>query len=283
LERVSLQGTFEVLSLAEVLRSLASAHKTGVVSLDLGGGAGTIELRDGECIAARFDDRRDAHEAGANVRDRLIDLCFATLDEPRATFRFAAVEVSGSAAGIAVDSLLPDVERLAAEWEELRERIPSLAAVPVLAPALDGDTITLTGSQWAVLACCDGRRSVREIAPLGCSATIAACRTVLELIDRAAITLTEPVSAPREPVMPAVAPARVAPRDLLADEAMDAATSDDVISTPFGELIDEATSSADTADRLATMQVFSSLIDAPGDPGFGRADSRVATRVAHRR
>jgi hypothetical protein len=297
---VSLQGSFEVLSLAELLRSLAGARKTGVLSLDLGGGLGSIELRDGECTDARFEDRVDARDSAAGVRDCLIDLCFATLDEPRATFRFMALDVDGAAVGVDVDSLLPDVERLAAEWEGVRQRIPSLAAVPMLSTQLGGNSITLTGSQWAVLASCDGRRSVREIAPFGCRATIATCRTLLELIEQTAITLTEPLLGQRDQAMLVATTGR----DVQRVETIDmpqlpvAADDDDaqpsssptgdcssssIVSTPFGDVIDEPRSSGDTTDRLATMQVFASLLDAQTGVAFAPTDDRVAMCVTPRR
>ena len=55
-----LQGTFETLSLPEVLGLLASARKTGALWLDAGPIAGVVHLEDGHCRAAESSELRGA-------------------------------------------------------------------------------------------------------------------------------------------------------------------------------------------------------------------------------
>ena len=64
-----LQGTFETLSLPEVLGLLASARKTGALWLDAGPIAGVVHLEDGHCHAAETGEHRGPVDDGAGAAD----------------------------------------------------------------------------------------------------------------------------------------------------------------------------------------------------------------------
>jgi hypothetical protein len=212
---VSLQGTFDVFSLPELLRMLAASGKSGGLIVDAGGVAGRIDLRDGECVAAENVELRGAVTGTDALHARLVEVCFAVLRETSGGFRFVAGERAAfeSEASISVEPVLAEVELLAAEWGELTRRLPSLDVRPVLVPDLAGDAITLSAVEWAVLARCDGHTTVRGLVEPGKRTVVAACRTIVDLVDRGAVTLRDSAIEPATPV-PAEADVvvRTAPR-----------------------------------------------------------------------
>ena len=85
-----LQGTFETLSLPEVLGLLASARKSGALWLEAGPIAGVVHLDDGHCHAAVAGELRVPVETGPSSSIRLVDVCFAIMCQESGSFRFAA-------------------------------------------------------------------------------------------------------------------------------------------------------------------------------------------------
>jgi len=67
---------------------------------------------------------------------------------------------------VRVDSLLMEGARRIDEWSRLEPRIPSVHAIPVLAPLGDGDgpVLDLRPEEWEVLAEIDGEQDLRQIA-----------------------------------------------------------------------------------------------------------------------
>ena len=202
---MSLQGTFDVFSLPELLRMLAASGQSGALVVDAGGVAGRIDLRGGECVAAENVEQRGAVSGADALHARLVDVCFAVLRETGGGFRFAAGEapVFDAEATVAVEPVLADVELLAAEWRELAQRIPSLDVRPVLKLELATESITLSALEWSVVAACDGHTSVRGLVEADRRTVVAACRTVADLVDRGAIVLADPMGI--EPATPAPA------------------------------------------------------------------------------
>lgn len=189
---MSLQGTFDVFSLPELLRMLAGSAKTGGLVVEAGGVAGRIDLRDGSCVGVESVEVRGALATVDELHGRLVDVCFAIVREPTGAFRFAAGELTGEHEfSVPFEPVLAEVELLVAEWRDLVARIPSLDLRPELVPALAGDAITLSAPEWATIARCDGLRSVRDLADGGQRAVVEVCRVVAELVDRGALRLVE--------------------------------------------------------------------------------------------
>jgi hypothetical protein len=257
---VSLQGTFDVFSLPELLRMFAAAGKSGGLIVDSGGVAGRIDLRDGECIAAENVELRGTVTGADALHARLVEVCFAVLRETGGGFRFVAGEKPAfeSEASIAVEPVLAEVELLAAEWRELTRRLPSLDVRPVLVAELGSEGITLSAVEWAVLARCDGHTTVRGLVEPGKRTVVAACRTIVDLVDRGAVTLRDSAIEPATPV-PAdddvvvrTAPRRVEPV------------------APYGPGIDLPT-------RAATSGRASAAHDGKADGGRANGEAVVVT------
>lgn len=189
---VSLQGTFDVFSLPELLRMLAASAKTGGLVVEAGGVAGRIDLRDGSCVGVESVEVRGTPATVDELHGRLVDVAFAIVREPTGAFRFAAGEPNGEHEfSVPVEPVLAEVELLVAEWRDLIARIPSMDLRPELVPELAGDAITLSAAEWGTIARCDGLRSVRDLAEGGQRALVEVCRVVAELVDRGALRLVE--------------------------------------------------------------------------------------------
>src|SRR3954447_21778479 len=189
---VSLQGTFDVFSLPELLRMLASSAKTGGLVVEAGGVAGRIDLRDGSCVGVESVEVRGTPATVDELHGRLVDVCFLIVRESTGAFRFAAGELTGDHKyAVPFEPVLAEVELLVAEWRDLIARIPSMDLRPELVPQLAGDTITLSATDWGTIARCDGVRSVRDLADGSQRALVEVCRVVADLVDRGALQLVE--------------------------------------------------------------------------------------------
>jgi hypothetical protein len=258
---VSLQGTFDVFSLPELLRMLAASSKSGALIIEAGGVAGRVDLRAGECLAAETVELRGA-VSGDELHARLVDVCFAVVREPTGAFRFAAGEPPAfeSDTTISVDPVLDEVELLVAEWRELTTRIPSLDLRPVLVAELASESITLSANEWMLLARFDGFTSVRDLVDARRRSLVDVCRAVADLVDRGAVTLVD--GAPAVPHSDATANAN----------GDGGARADDLYAggrvtpvAPYGPGIDEAVESELAAS--AATDAASAAVDAESDGG----------------
>src|SRR4051812_12848829 len=215
---MSLSGTFDVFSLPEVLRMLASAGKSGTLTVEADGRAARVDLFEGECCGAgrgdggvSDDEPLVADHNPAVLHARLLDVAFETCRVGGGGFRFAGDETARPrpAATTAIEPVLEELEQLQREWDEILTVVPSTGAIPVLAPSLPGDEIVVSAAEWTLLARLDGVTAVRDLPERSGVSLIGVCRAVAGLVRRGAITLE---AAP--------APTRT-PTEVLADVMLD--------------------------------------------------------------
>ena len=236
-----LQGTFETLSLPEVLGLLASARKSGALWLDAGPISGVVHLEDGHCHGAETAEQRGQVDGAPALLSRLVDMCFAVMCQESGSFRFAADDPAPwtCAEPVELSDALVEVDRLLKQWREILRVIPSLECRPQLLDALEVDELVIDRERWTLLVAVDGRRTVRELVQRTNRPMIELCQSLLELIDAGAIGVIDPAAAraddavsadlaPAEPVTMAEAavaapePAVVAPEpaDAVAEPAV---------------------------------------------------------------
>ncbi len=211
-----LQGTFETLSLPEVLGLLASARKTGALWLEAGSITGIVHLQDGHCHAAESGELRDPVENASALLPRLVDMCFAVMCQESGSFRFAADDPAPGlcAEPVELSDVLVEVDRLLKQWREILRVIPSLECRPQLLDALEVDELVIDRERWTLLVAMDGRRTVRELVQRTNRPVIELCQSLLELIDAGAIGVIDPAAAYPEDV---TAPEAVAPEAVTTD------------------------------------------------------------------
>jgi hypothetical protein len=192
-----LQGTFETLSLPEVLGLLASARKSGALWLDAGPISGIVHLQDGHCHAVEAGELRDPVEGGPALLIRLVDLCFAAVCQESGSFRFAADDPAPwwCSEPVELSDALVEVDRLLKQWREILRVIPSLECRPRLLDNLDVDEMIIDRERWALMVAIDGRRTVRELVQRAARPVIDVCHVLLELIDAGAVGVIDPTAS----------------------------------------------------------------------------------------
>ena len=192
-----LQGTFETLSLPEVLGLLASVRKSGALWLDAGPISGVAHLQDGHCHAAEAAEQGGPVEDGPELLTRLVDLCFAVMCQETGSFRFAADDPAPWSCGepVELSDAMVEVDRLLKQWREILRVIPSLECRPQLLDALEVDELVIDRERWALLVAVDGRRTVRELVQRTNRPVIELCQSLLELVDAGAVGVIDPAAA----------------------------------------------------------------------------------------
>jgi hypothetical protein len=192
-----LQGTFETLSLPEVLGLLASARKSGALWLEAGPVAGIVHLQDGHCHAVEAGDQRDPVADGPALLTRLVDLCFAAMCQESGSFRFAADDPAPwwCAEPVELSDAVVEVDRLLKQWREILRVIPSLECRPRLLDALEVDEMIVDRERWSLLVAIDGRRTVRELVERAGRPMLDVCHVLLEFVEAGAIGVIDPAAS----------------------------------------------------------------------------------------
>ncbi len=198
---MSLQGTFDILALPELLRMLASTNKTGELLIESGGVAGRLEFHDGSCCGAESTDARGAVTSEDELHRRAIDVCFAIVRKPGGSFRFTGHANTGTDAAIAivVEPMLGELELLSIEWEEICTVVPSTDLRPAFTTTLPGDDILLSAREWNLLSRLDGYTPISGLVETSRESLVEVCRAVADLVRRGALELHPPATLGSRP------------------------------------------------------------------------------------
>lgn len=221
---MSLQGTFDTLSVTELFGLLSTASKTGALRLEAGDHEAAVFVRAGRCCAVESADAGEGLPADAGgLAARLVDVGFALARQPAGSFRFADAEAPTRRADVevALEPAVAEITEMLAAWHDIEATIPSLDARLRLAPVLRDDEIVLRVAEWAVLVALEPMPTVRELVALRGEPLLEVCRLVKDLVDRGAVE----VAAAREPATAAGAPVRRAERRDDRRAALEAATA----------------------------------------------------------
>jgi hypothetical protein len=198
-----LQGTFDTLSLTEVLGLLAQSHKSGALWLEADTVQGRVYLAEGRCCAAEAAELTEPVGTADELAQRLVDVCFSVARLPGGSFRFVADEEPTwrAAAAVAVDGAVDRLDVLLEEWREIQAVIPSLETRPLLAAELGSDSIVIDPPRWRLLVALDGRRTVRDVVQETQRSVLDVCKALKELVEQGAVEIGPEASEP-PPVPP---------------------------------------------------------------------------------
>ncbi len=249
---VALQGTLETFALPDVLRLLASTHKTGRLRLTGVDGSGSLWLEGGAIVSSEA--------ARAPLADGPTDVLFELLRFKEGDFVFdddATTESPDSPTE--VEDALAAAEAMLEEWKSIEAVVPSLAAWITLRDELSGDEVTIDAVHWRRLVAIGGGITVSGLADQMGLAELPASRAVKDLVELGLVELGE---APAGSFEPEPAPA----------------ASFDVAAVDFGEpsVADAAPAITFDSGSPASDTPLLTVVgdgDSPGDAdGFGSGD-----------
>jgi hypothetical protein len=145
-------GDLSEIRLYDLLKPLVEGKKSGLLAVK-GPREAEIFLEGGRIVQARVE-TRGGEEALALLRD---------LDAGRVTFDWRS-SPEGPTLELPTEAVMSQWARQEKEWRELRSVVPSVKAVFSLVADAGGHDRLIRGNQWGVLALCNGRRNVAEIA-----------------------------------------------------------------------------------------------------------------------
>jgi hypothetical protein len=201
---VALQGTLETFALPDVLRLLASTHKTGRLRLNGATGSGSLWLADGAIVASEASRAPLAHSAS--------DVLFELLRFKEGDFVFDDDDAPTSAGDPAdIEDALGSAEGMLEEWKSIEAVVPSLDGWVSLRAELPTDEVSLDGARWRQVVAVAGGATVAQLGEVLGLAELPVSRTVKELVELGLVEIGE---------APAGAPFSSAPSPTLEAEAM---------------------------------------------------------------
>lgn len=181
------QGSFDTVSLDEVLSFLATGSKTGVLRISGDRGTGSVWVEDGQMVAA---------DATHGVRDPdMEEVLFELLRFKSGNFSFDFDETNANpGTPVAIDGVLAQANKLLVEWRGIELVIPGLDYRIAPAPTLPAEQVTVTEDEWATILAVGGNASVEEIANRLDLGELEGLRRLRGLIERKLVVLGEPHS-----------------------------------------------------------------------------------------
>lgn len=209
---MSLQGTFDTLSVVELFGLLSTASKTGALRLEAGDHEAAVYVTAGLCCAVESDDVSGPAATDEELVRRLVDTGFAVARQAAGSFRFNDAEPPPFAAELTTrfEPAVAEITEMLGQWREIEATIPSLDVRVRLAPVLRGEEIVLGAQEWSLLVALDGMPSVRELIARRHEPVIQVCRLVKDLAERGAIDIGTDMARPENRVgAPAAAEGKV--------------------------------------------------------------------------
>ncbi len=236
---MALQGTLETFALPDVLRLLASTHKTGRLRLSGVSGSGSLWLADGAIVASEAS--RAPHAQGAT------DVLFELLRFKEGEFVFDDDDSAADAGEpVDVEDTLGASEAMLEEWKSIEAVVPSLDGWVSLRSELPSDEVTIDNERWSRIVAVGGGTTVGRLGEALGLGELPVSRTVKDLVELGLVELGDaPVGAAASydysPAPAAEVPAAsFAPPEAPASEPPLLTVVGDAPADPAGEQFDPA-------------------------------------------
>jgi hypothetical protein len=182
---VALQGTLDTFALPDVLRLLATTHKTGRLRVNGDRGSGSLWVEEGQLAASELI------VPGA-TDDSLINTLFHLLRFKRGSFIFEAGALAP--AGLTpneIEPMLDEAETMLIEWRSIEAVVPSLDAWLTLRPELTGSMVKIDNERWRIIAAIGSGRSVGSVGETLGLEELPALRGVKEIVELGLVAVGE--------------------------------------------------------------------------------------------
>ena len=174
---MALQGTLDTFALPDVLRLLATTHKTGRLRVNGDRGSGSLWVEQGQLAASELI------VPGA-TDDSLINTLFHLLRFKRGSFIFETGAMAP--AGVIpseIEPMLDEAETMLIEWRSIEAVVPSVDAWLTLRPELSGSMVKIDNDRWRIIAAIGGGRSVGGVGKALGLDELPALRGVKEIVE----------------------------------------------------------------------------------------------------
>jgi hypothetical protein len=184
-----LRGSLDDFSLEDILWLVARAENTGELVVNRPGGSGRVFFRDGSVAHAETGLLRGtARQLESDPRLLLEESAFELLRRDGGDFSWNTGEEApeGASLSLGVEDLLATADDRWSELDIIHGIIPSEKSVLTIAssPPENVREITVTRSQWSLLAYLDGRRSVEAVAREADMGEFHVLRTLYPIAER---------------------------------------------------------------------------------------------------
>lgn len=184
---MALQGTLDSFALADVLRLLASTHKTGRLRVEGPRDGGSLWFVDGAVVTGETGDRGQQSPAYA-----LFDLQRLQVER----FEFLPDDAPPEAGDpVEVDTVIADADERMRYWLELTAVVPSLDLRVALVDDLPTDTIEVDRDRWRLLTVVAGGTSVRRVGDQLGFDEFEVSASIKEMIEAGLVELGDEVNA----------------------------------------------------------------------------------------
>ncbi len=171
-----LQGSIDTLGIAEVLRVLASTHKTGQLRLTGDRGAGSVSVADGRMVAA------DSAQCGSG--EPLDAVVFDLLRFEHGQFVFSLDGVPAHGESHDVDDVLASAVARLDDYKQIAAVVPSLDHLVAPVDHLSQERVEITNGEWVLLRTIGDGSPVSDVARVLHLGEIDALRSVKNLVER---------------------------------------------------------------------------------------------------
>lgn len=184
-----LKGSLDDFRLEDIFWLVARAENTGELTVNRPGGHGRFYFREGRIDHAETDLLRGSVKQLEDDPKMLVEeAAFEVLRRELGDFSWTVDETSSDSANLSlsVEDLLAAADEKWSELDLISEIIPSEKSVLTIATAPPEQVreITVTRSQWSLLACLDGRRTIEAVARDADLSELHVLRTLYPIAER---------------------------------------------------------------------------------------------------
>jgi hypothetical protein len=177
-------GDLSETRLFNLVKPLVAGKKSGLITVKGKGGA-ELYLEGGQIVHAWIG-TLTGEEALLPIMD---------LDNGRVTFNWQA-SLAERTVRLSTEQILSNWSQREEEWKKIRQAVPSAESVYSLVVDSGGDDRMIPAGQWGVLALCNGRRNVSEMAGRLGRTLFDVSGTLSVLVQRGLVEKTEAADIP---------------------------------------------------------------------------------------
>jgi hypothetical protein len=193
--RLALQGTLDVVSVADVLRLLAATAKTGRLRLDSDAARGVVWVREGRVTAVTGVESRN--------ETSMVEFLFWFTVAGGGWFTFEVDDhAPQTSQSLEVDVIVAELTALSHEWHELHHLVPSLNHRVGLVTCLPSPEVTIHATRWPAVLAAASEPSVQQLGDGFGLGDLDALRTVRDLVSTGVVEVRPPAGQDTEPAQP---------------------------------------------------------------------------------